>query len=65
MTDQSAIDMSKASAQAALRAGRKTGQYEALRILIDLMDEISDLELKTALYEAAGLIFRLTEKTEK
>lgn len=54
-TDQSAIDMSKASALAAFRAGRRAGQYEALRILVDLMDEISDVGLKTTLYEAAAL----------
>ena len=61
MTDQSAIDISKASARAAFRAGRRAGQYEALRILVDMMDELTDLDEKKVLYEAASRISPLTE----
>lgn len=56
MTD--AIERSRASAIAAFRAGRKAGHLDALRIIVEMMDDIPELSVRKVLFDACDEIQR-------
>lgn len=50
--------MTDASAIAAFRAGRKAGHLDALRIIVEMMDEIPELSVRKVLFDACDEIQR-------